>query len=73
LAAEDWPDQQAKPDPTVDALAGVVYVIDPEWPLDIADLAWWLAVVLAVVGYLAVRLRVGAGGPRTGARRTPDP
>jgi hypothetical protein len=41
---------------------GVVHVIDPEWPLAIADIVWWLAVVLAVAGYLAVRLRVGAGG-----------
>ncbi|MGH9037313.1 MAG: hypothetical protein ACRD0O_16270 [Acidimicrobiia bacterium] len=40
----------------------VVHVIDPEWPLAVADIVWWLAVVLAVAGYLAVRLRVGAGG-----------
>lgn len=40
----------------------VVHVIDPDWPLAISDLFWWLAVVLAVAGYLAVRLRVGTGG-----------
>ncbi len=44
----------------------VVHVIDPEWPLVISDLVWWLAVVLAVAGYLAVRLRVGTG------RQLPD-
>jgi hypothetical protein len=46
----------------------VVHVMDPEWPLAVADTFWWLAVVLAVAGYLAVRLRVGpAGHHRTGA------
>jgi hypothetical protein len=40
----------------------VVVVIDPEWPLAIPDIVWWLAVVMAVAGYLAVRLRVGTGG-----------
>lgn len=40
----------------------VVHVVDPEWPLAIGDIAWWLAVVVAVAGYLAVRLRVGTGG-----------
>jgi hypothetical protein len=39
-----------------------VVVIDPEWPLAVADIVWWLAVVLAVAGYLAVRLRVGTDG-----------
>jgi predicted anti-sigma-YlaC factor YlaD len=43
------------------ASIAVVVVIDPEWPLAIADIAWWLAVLLAVAGYLAVRLRVGTG------------
>ncbi len=45
-------------------LIAVVVAIDPEWPLAIADTAWWLAVVLAVAGYLAVRLRVGTGEHR---------
>ena len=40
----------------------VVVVIDPEWPLAIDGVVWWLAVVVAVAGYLAVRLRVGTGG-----------
>ncbi len=51
------------------ASIAVVHVIDPDWPLAISDLFWWLAVVLAVAGYLAVRLRVGAGGhQRSGPR-----
>ena len=40
-----------------------VLAVDPEWPLAIPDLAWWLAVVVAVAGYLVVRLRVGQGDP----------
>ncbi len=41
------------------ASIGVVLAADPEWPLAIPDAVWWLAVVAAVTGYLAVRLRVG--------------
>ena len=48
----------------------VVHVVDPEWPLAVADIVWWLAVVVAVAGYLAVRLRVGTGGHQ---RRDADP
>jgi hypothetical protein len=48
----------------------VVLAVDPEWPLAVADIVWWLAVVVAVAGYLAVRLRVGTGGHQ---RRGADP
>jgi predicted anti-sigma-YlaC factor YlaD len=54
------------------ASIAVVVVIDPEWPLAIAGLAWWLAVVLAVAGYLAVRLRVGTGGHQPGRAGPPS-
>ena len=37
----------------------VVLMVDPDWPLSIPDVAWWLAVVAAVAGYLAIRVRVG--------------
>jgi hypothetical protein len=54
------------------ASIAVVHVIDPEWPLAIADLAWWAAVVAAVAGYLAVRLRVGTGGHRRADANPPS-
>jgi hypothetical protein len=49
-----------------------VVAIDPEWPLAIADIAWWLAVVAAVAGYLAVRLPVGTGGDQPGRAGRPS-
>ncbi|MGH3115812.1 MAG: hypothetical protein ACRDQ2_01590 [Gaiellales bacterium] len=49
-----------------------MHVVDPEWPLAVPDIAWWLAVVLAVAGYLAVRLRVGGGGHHDGGADPPS-
>jgi hypothetical protein len=63
LSAVAWTRRRLRHEALVCLLSiGVVHLIDPEWRLAIADIAWWLAVVLAVAGYLAVRLRVGTGG-----------
>ncbi len=43
------------------ASIAVVLAIDPQWPLAIPDVVWWLAVVAAVACYLVIRLRVGQG------------
>jgi hypothetical protein len=41
------------------ASIGIVLGLDPEWPLAISDIVWWLAVVGAVACYLLIRQRVG--------------
>jgi hypothetical protein len=65
LSAVAWTGRRLRHEALICLLSiAVVHVIDPEWPLAIGDLAWWLAVVLAVAGYLALRLRVGTGGHR---------
>ena len=43
------------------ASIAVVLAVDPQWPLAIPGAVWWGAVVMAVAGYLVVRLRVGRG------------
>jgi len=40
------------------ALIGVVLLVDPQWPLQLAEPAWWALFSTGLVAYVVVRRRI---------------
>ncbi len=47
------------------ALIGAVLLLDPQWPLELPEGAWWALFTLGLAAYVAVRRRICQGEAST--------